>query len=280
MTTQTTTTTRPITWNDAARSPRFINTLVSEWSKLTTLRSTYITLGLGVALSIATTALVALAVGNTIDDWRAADREKFDPLMFSMAGNIFLLIVYPVFGVLAASSEYSSGMIRLTLTATPKRGRVLLAKLLLVTSVTMVLGLITVVGMFLVGQAVLGAYGVPVADFGDAGSWRVVLGLGAVTPLFAVIGLALGVILRSASGAITTVLGIVWLPVIFEPLLPMWWQENVLSLLPGPAVDSLTIGHVVDSPTYSDPVVGAAVAVAWLLAFIGGAYVVLLRRDA
>ena len=59
----------------------------------------------------------------------------------------------------------------------------LLAKLLLVSGITMVLGLITVVGMFLVGQAVLGAYGIPVANLTDADAQRLVFGLGAITPL-------------------------------------------------------------------------------------------------
>lgn len=280
MTTETMTAAGPLASSVAARSARFIDTLASEWVKLTTLRSTYITLGLGVALSIAMTALVALAVGNTFDDWRPADQAKFEPITFSMAGNIFTLIIFSVFGVLAVAGEYSSGMIRLTLTATPKRGHVLLAKLILVFGITLVLGVLTTLGMFLVGQAVLGAYGMPVADLGDEDALRLVLGLGAVMPLFPIIGLALGVFLRSTAGAITTVLGISWLPMIFAGLLPMWWQENVLSLLPSSAVDSFTIAHVVDSPMYSDPAVGAALAVAWLLAFIGAAYLTLIRRDA
>jgi ABC-2 type transport system permease protein len=280
MTTTTMTATTTLTSTVASRPARFIDTLASEWVKLTTLRSTYIILGLGVMLSIAMTALVSLAVGSTFDGWPPAERAQFEPILFPMVGNIFLLILYSVFGVLAVSNEYSSGMIRLTLTATPKRGRVLLAKLLLVTGITMVFGLITTLGMFLVGQAVLGAYGMPVVDLGDADARRMVLGLGAVTPLFPIIGFALGVILRSTAGAITTALGILWLPVIFGGLLPIWWQENILSLLPGPAADSFTIAHIVESPTYSDPAVGAALVGGWLLAFIAAAYFKLRRRDA
>src|SRR3712207_7298463 len=48
------------------------------------------------------------------------------------------------------------------------------------------------------------------------------------------------------SGAITAVLGFLWLPVIFGELLPRWWQEHVLSLLPGAAMDSVTIAHIED----------------------------------
>lgn len=282
MTTETMTAATPLIAAVAPRSARFIDTLASEWVKLTTLRSTYLTIALGIVLSIGTSALVALAVGNSFDGGGIGTAEEVvaEPIITSMVGNIFTIIVFSVFGVLVASSEYSSGMIRLTLTATPRRGRVLLAKLLLVIGTTMVFGVVTVVGMFLVGQAILGAYGMPMTDLGDADARRMVLGLGVVTPFFAIVGMALGVILRSTAGAITTVLGLIWLPVIFGGLMPTAWQENVLSLLPGPSLDSLTISHVADSAMYPDPAVGAATAAMWLAAFIGAAYLVLRRRDA
>jgi hypothetical protein len=73
---------------------------------------------------------------------------------------------------------------------------------------------------------------------------------------------------------------VLWLPVIFGGLLPEWWQEHVLSLLPGAAMDSFTIAHLSESPSYSEPVVGAAIAGAWLAAFVGAAHVTLRRRDA
>ena len=282
MTTETMTATTSRASSVGSRKPRFTNTLGSEWVKLTTLRSTYLMFGIGLVLSVGTSALVALAVGNAFDGGGIGTAEDVvaEPIITSMVGHIFTLIIVSVFGVLAASSEYSSGMIRLTLAATPKRGRVLLAKLLLVTSVTMVFGLVSTVGMFLVGQAILAAYGMPMTDLADADAQRMVLGLGAVTPFFAVVGLTLGVILRSTAGGITTVLGLIWLPVIFGPLLPAAWQEKVLSLLPGPALDGITVSHVAESSMYPDPAVGAVTAIAWLVAFVGAAYLVLRRRDA
>jgi ABC-type transport system involved in multi-copper enzyme maturation permease subunit len=263
-----------------ARSAGFLDTLASEWVKLTTLRSIYITLAIGVFLSIAMTGLVAIAIGNTWDSWPAARQEKFEPILMTMAGNVAALIAFSVFGVLAVGGEYANGMIRLTLTATPKRRRVIFAKLILVFGITFVLGIVTTVGMFLVGQAVLASYEVPVPSLGDTDALRLVLGLGAMMPFFALVGVALGVILRSTAAAITTVLGIVWLPQSVGVLLPTSWQEHVLSLLPGAAVDSVTVAHLAESPMYSEPVVGAVVATAWLVAFLGAAYLALTRRDA
>jgi ABC-2 type transport system permease protein len=134
--------------------------------------------------------------------------------------------------------------------------------------------------MYLTGQAVLGATGMPVAGLTDADGWWLVAGLGATVPFFPIVGLALGAILRSTAAGITTVLGLIWLPVIFEGFLPGWWRENVVSLLPGPAVDSFTFGYVVDSPSYSEPMMGAVVAGAWLVLIVGGAYLSFLKRDA
>ncbi|MEX2582509.1 MAG: ABC transporter permease [Gemmatimonadota bacterium] len=252
------------------------DTLAAEWIKLTTLRSTYITLGLGVALSIAMTALVSVAVGSTQDELPA----DLAPATFSLVGNLFALTISAVFGVMVVTGEYSSGMVRLTLTATPSRGRVFWAKFLLVTPITLVFGLITTLGMFLVGQAVLEAYGLPVTDLGDPDARRMVLGMGALMPVFPLIGLALGFLLRSTAGAITSVLALLWLPTFLVEFFPMWWRSNIFSLFPGAGVDSLALGHVVDSPVYSDPAIGALIVVAWIAAFLGAAHVSLSRRDA
>jgi ABC-2 type transport system permease protein len=275
-TTMTSTSMTPRAARVLVRPARFAHTLAAEWSKLAALRSTYFILGLGLVLSIGTTALVSLALGSTQDTWSA----DFSPITTSMVGNIWALIVYSVFGVLVMSREYSGGLIRLTLSATPRRGRVLAAKLLLVAGVTFVFGLLTTVGMFLVGQAILGAYGMPATDLGNADARRMVLGLGAVLPFFPLAGLALGVILRSTAGAITAVLGLLWLPEVFGDFLPTWVQEHVLSLLPSNAMDSVTLAHIEPSASNVDPLLGVAIAGAWLAAVVGAAYLTLVRRDA
>ena len=275
MTTFTTATT-PLASSDTPRRARFTHTLASEWVKLASLRATHITLALGLVLSIGTSAFASLAVAATQDQWPA----DVDRKVFWLVGNIFTLIIFSVFGVLTATREYSGGMIRLTLAATPRRGRVFCAKLALVLLVILVCGLIATTGMFLSVQAVMGWNGQPAMDLGDAEARRTVIGMGAVMPFFPILGFAIGILLRSTAGAITTVLALLWLPEIFGAALPMWWRENIISLLPGKAVDSFTLGHVVESPSYSDPAVGALIAGGWLLAIVGAAYVTFLRRDA
>ncbi|MFN0095330.1 MAG: ABC transporter permease [Dehalococcoidia bacterium] len=276
MTTFTRTATTTQLAGDAPRPSRFTHTLASEWVKLASQRATHITLALALVLSVGTSALASLAVAATQDPWPA----DLDRRVFWLVGNIFTLIISSVFGVLAATREYSSGTIRLTLTATPRRGRVFCAKLGLVFLVILVCGLIATAGMFLAAQAVMGWNGQPVMDLGDPDARRTILGMGAVMPFFPVLGFAIGILFRSAAGAITTVLGLIWLPEIFGPVLPAWGRENIVSLLPGPAVDSFTLAHIVESPSYSDPAVGALIAGAWLVAIVGAAYIAFVRRDA
>lgn len=276
MTSATITSTLTRNAGTAPRTTSFANTLRSEWSKMATLRATHLTLALGFFLSVATTAVAAFAFGASNAEWPA----DFDPILFSMVGNIFALIVFSVFGVLAVSREYTSGMIRLSLVATPNRSRVLVAKLLLVGAITLVFGLLTTISMFLVGQAILGAYGLPTATLANADARWVVLGLGATMPFFPILGLAFGVLLRSTAGGITTVLGILWLPQIFSAVAPMWAKEHIISLMPGAALDSMTIGQMLYAPEYSPVALGAALVTGWLLAIVGAAFIVLRQRDA
>jgi ABC-2 type transport system permease protein len=171
-------------------------------------------------------------------------------------------------------------MMRLTLTATPRRGRVLLAKTAVVSALTLVAGTIATFAAFFLGQAILGSYGVPTASLGDGDVLRAVAGGSALTPVLPIIAIALAILLRSAAGAITAVLGVVLAPAIFGPLLPAWGQEHVLAYLPGAATDSLSIAQLEENVTTIAPgLAGIAVAL-WLAAFLAAAQASLMRRDA
>ncbi|GLU45747.1 hypothetical protein [Nocardiopsis ansamitocini] len=92
--------------------------------------------------------------------------------------------------------------------------------------------------------------------------------------------LALGVLLRSTAGAITTALALMWAPMVFGALLPQWAQENVLRYLPTTAVDSLVGGLPEGSPLYLAPWAAALLAAAWPAVALGAAFAVQARRDA
>lgn len=252
----------------------------SEWIKLRTARSPRRNLLLGTLLGVGFSALLGLVVGATFSDWPAADQADFDPLLFSLSGGMFTAIFFAAVGVNVVASEYTSGMIRLTLTVTPKRSRVLYAKGLAVTLATFVFGAIAAVGMFASSQAIFAAYDLPTAGLGTAEVWRTLLLISVISPLFPVIAVAITVMLRSTAAALSTVLALIFAPSIFGGLLPRWWQENIISLLPGPASDSVAIGHLADSSMYLHPAPAVGVLVVWLVVLYGLANVVLNRRDA
>jgi ABC-2 type transport system permease protein len=263
----------------------FWATLASEWVKLTSLRSFYLTALATLMLAIGLSGGVSLIIASTWSDWGPMERAAFDPTMMSLFGLVFSSILLSLIAVSFVASEYATGMIRLTLTATPHRGRVLLAKVLIIAVVTIVLGFISVIVSFLLGQAIFDANGLQSTSLTDSGTWRAVVGLGLTAAVFPLIGAALAVLFRSTAAALATVLAIVFTPAIFGQMLPAWWQENVLRYLPDRAVDSISIGHLFSEggaftfAQYLDLRTGIVVTIVWLALFLGAATIALLRRD-
>lgn len=275
----------PFSSRPAPSRTSFWSTFAAEWSKLTSLRSFYVTALMTLLLAIGLSGGVSLIIASTWADWGPIERASFDPILMSLFGLVFTSILLTLIAVSFVASEYATGMIRLTLTATPRRGRVLLAKVLIITVVAIVLGFISVIGEFLLGQAIFGANGMQTATLGDSDASRAVIGLGLTAAALPLIGAALAVLFRSTAAAIATVLALIFTPAIFGAMLPAWWQENVLRYLPDRAIDSITIGHLstgvggLDFGVYLDLGAGIAVTAAWLALFLGGATIALLRRD-
>lgn len=263
-----------------ARKVGFFQTLRSEWTKLMSLRSTYITLAIGVVLALGITAGMSSAIGAS---WETQQEmyASFNPTSWAFDAMLFSTIAFSVVGVSAAASEYSSGMIRLTLVATPHRGAVLAAKALVIAAVTLAVGFLTSAGMFLIAQTIYSSYGMPTAGIGDADSIQAIIGSSIVTAVFPVLGVALGFLLRNTAGAISIVLAQRFAPALLGSLLPTWWQENVIRLLPGHAAQNVMLGHVTEGQvTNMEPAMALIVVLAWLLAALGAAYITLRRRDA
>jgi ABC-type transport system involved in multi-copper enzyme maturation permease subunit len=262
------------------RRPGFSDTLASEWTKLRTIRATYIQIVLAMVLALGMAALIGLAIGSSFDQLNPEDQATFDPAVTSQFGLAIGGIVMIVLAVTFVSSEYTSGMIRLTLTATPRRLRVLMAKFAIIVLLMLALGTVASVGSFFIGQAVLGSYdAVPTASLkGEA--LRAVIAGALTAPFFPLIGACLGAILRSTASAITTVLSIMFVPGILSALLPDAIQENVLRFLPNNATDQLMVTRPdVESPLHLDVLPAALLVVLWLAAFGIGAAVSITRRD-
>jgi ABC-2 type transport system permease protein len=228
----------------------FRSAAAMEWLKLRSVRSTWWTGAVFAAGLIGLSVLVMMH-----QHWatmNAADRASFDPTEMSFAGLAIGQLAFGVLGALVITSEFSSGMIRATLAAVPHRGLLLAAKAAVTGAVTLVVGEVLAFGAFALGEAAL-ASSAPHATLGQPGVLRAVLMAGAYPVLIALIAIGLGAVIRHTAGAISAVVGILFvLPLILVPLgtsiqnsvgqfMPMIIAENSLTAVK-PVAHSLTAG--------------------------------------
>ena len=259
------------------RDPGFAATLRSEWTKFASLRSVRVTLGLGIVLGIAATGLLGWAVLATWDEWPAEERAAFAVLDTAVVGTLVTGVLFLVLGVTTVSSEYSSRMAGLTFTATPRRERVLAAKVLVVAAATLVATVVAVAGMVALALLVFSGLDRPGPEAGRV--VRVVLGIGVNAALSSVLAVSLTFVLRSAAGSVAALLGLSFGPAVAGPFLPGWWAEHGQRYLLGPAMDSLTLPSFPDSPPGLGTGAAALVVAAWLAVFLAAALATLRRRD-
>ena len=221
-----------------------------EWLKLRSVRSTWWTL-LVLAAGLIGLAILAMAQRHWAT-MSAADRASFDPTNNCYWGLAIGQLAIGVLGVLTVSSEFSSGMIRATFAAVPRRPQVLAAKAAIVAAVTLVAGEVLAFAAFAIGQAVLKSPA-PHATLGQPGVLRAVLMAGAYPALIGLIGVGLGALIRHTAGAVSALAGVLFvLPLILDQLetsiqnaagkfLPMMIAENSLTAVK-PVPHSLSPG--------------------------------------
>jgi hypothetical protein len=217
----------------AARRVRFASLLAAEWTKIRSVRSTVWTLVLFVVLTVGLTAgLTELIVANWNAPGAGAGHLQIiaDPVAFILGTGIGLgQLTICVLGVLVITTEYSSGVIRASLLAVPKRIPMLDAKC---TEFAPGCGRAEVVafGSFFVGSALLHSKA-PVA-IGDHNVARAVIGAGLYLTVLGLFALAIGGLIRHTAGAIATVIGVVLVLPILSGLLPGDWGTHVDAYLP------------------------------------------------
>jgi ABC-2 type transport system permease protein len=206
--------------------------LAAEWRKILSAQSTRIVAGVVVVF----TALIVGLAWYFVSVWDSLPPER--RANSSLGGLPDLLgwilsLSMAVFGTLAITSEYASGMIRTTFIATPRRGRVLAAKALIVGSSTFVLTEIALVVTLLASSAIIGDRVINGQAPADVQAARMIIAMGLSTTTFALIGLGLGTITRSALASVVS-LAVVWYVVpIVARLAPAPLSEWITSLVPG-----------------------------------------------
>lgn len=259
--------------------------LVSEWIKLTTVRSTVwslailvlISLGLGLLIATFLEAGDAGATGGPGGPGSPADAATDWALTSATAGMAMASLVAAILGALNITSEYSTGMIRSSLAAVPKRLPVLFAKAVVLALVTFGVGLITLFGTYLIVTPILEGKGFE-AHLDDPQTVIALIGGAAYLAIVAVFSLGLGTIIRSGAGAIAAAVGVLLiLPPLFM-LVPLKWLQDL-----APYLLSSAGGQMHTIPNGSTDVEGwvaVIVSVAWAVVTLVIAAVLLKRRDA
>ncbi|GGV48188.1 ABC transporter permease [Streptomyces longisporoflavus] len=270
---------------------RFRHLVAAEWIKLWSLRSTYWVLAAGALIVVginANSARVNLdwlthqdrvaagegpgaGTGPVYDAMSSAFVDPAWQLLMVVAGSV---------GALAVFGEYTSGLIRTTFTAVPDRGAVMAAKAAVVSAVTLVLGAVVSVASFGVTQAILREHGG--LSIGDPGALRAVAASALLVPLSALVGMAVGALVRHATGSIVTTLVTLILAPAFLQGDTYRWVKELGNTMPVTAWSTLTENPAMDfAPVkYASSVTEAWIVFAvWPLVAVAVLVTAVRRRD-
>jgi hypothetical protein len=268
--TPTTTAAQP----SAGLVPLFAGVLRSEARKLGTVRSTFWTLLAAVAFNVVTAALLGALLPGHLSAHQKATIDSVRVL-----GGLHLSqITIGLLGVLAVTSEYSSGMIRATLAAVPQRRILLTAKALVLATAAVATGIGSCLAAYLVFQAFLPAGDAMRTTLADPGVLRAVTGAGLYLTVLGLLGFGLGTAFRSSAGAVAVLFGMLFVPTLLTALLPSSWQDTLGPYLPMNAGD--TIYTVRPEAHMLQPWTGFGVFCLYAAAALAAGFVLIGRRDA
>src|SRR5579864_7120208 len=252
--------------------------ILSEWTKLHSLRSTRWSLLAAVVLTIGLPAIFAAVTSSHWGSMSPHERADRHPLDIALAGVNVAQLAIAVLGVLVITGEYSTGMIRASFTAVPKRLPVLWGKTAVFAAVTFVLMLPSVVVAFFGSQAILSKHDILQISFSHAGVARAVVGGAVYLVLVGIFALSLGAIVRNTAGGIAAFAAIFFVIPPLLNVLPTSWNNAISPYLPDAAGRSIfSLTHGAHSLSLGP---GLALFAGYCAAAIVIAAVVLLRRDA
>jgi ABC-2 type transport system permease protein len=244
--------------------------LASEFTKLRSVRSTYWTIAALFILGVGIAAIAGAAIASNLQS-NPANKAGMDATQASIFGFFeFGQLVIAVLGAIAITSEYSTGMIRTSLTAMPRRSVLYAGKLIVFTTVALIISLVTSFVAFFVGQSLLSGSGVAASlfhsttipanaiqnggpqsvtfqgtDVISAGTvLTAVIGTALFVTVVALIAFGLGAIIRHTAGAITSAIGLMFVVPIIVQILPNNWRWDIMRFFPDAAgrVLSVTVG--------------------------------------
>ena len=257
-----------------------LNVVRAEWIKLRSLRSTW--------YSLLATVVIIVGLGSLFSALRAhrfnqgfgpgGRIEGFDATQVSLRGVFLAQLAIGVLGVLVITGEYSTGMIRSSIAAVPRREPVLIAKFLVFGVMAFVVTTVSAFAAFLLGQQALASTHLQ-ASLHTPLALRAVFGAGLYLTLIGLLAVGLGFLIRNTAGAIATLFGIVLVLPLLTNALPTPYSTDVSKYLPLNAGTQIMVTKNFD-PTMLGPWTGLGVTALYALAAVIAGAVVLKRRDA
>jgi ABC-2 type transport system permease protein len=259
----------------------FANLMRAEWTKIRSVRSTVWTLLIFIVVCVGLTALITWLTESHWNGPHAASRDASalsDPVGFILGAGVGLgQLAIAVLGVLVMTSEYSSGVIRASLLAVPRRIPMLAAKAVVFALLLLVVTEIVAFFSFFAGSAILHAH--VAVSLGEEGVARAVAGAGLYLTVLGLFSLAIGTMIRHTAGAISTAIGVVFVLPILSGLLPGSWGAHINAYLPEQAGTLITHTQEVSGDLLS-PWQGFGVMCIWTALLLAVAAYLLARRDA
>jgi ABC-2 type transport system permease protein len=273
--------TRPAAAPALTRRTALMRTVRSEFTKLRSVRSTY---WITFVLVLASVGWCAAYCLGTVHQWphmSAQDRSGFDATQNSILGLALLgQLVIVVLGALMITSEYSTGMVRTSLTVMPRRGTLYAAKAAVFAAVSLVVAFVASFGTFFLGRILLSSTHVAMS-LSQPGVLRSLI----ITALFVeacgLIAFGIGALVRNTAAALTLAFGLLILLPQLTRTLPVFLHNDLIRWVPGgDAINSMTatIGGPIP---HTFPAWGEfAVIVGYAAILLAAGAVLFSRRDA
>jgi ABC-2 type transport system permease protein len=252
----------------------------SEWIKLRSLRSTFWSYAIVIIMAIGMAALSSLNSGFSSTEPIPAEQQARMVAQSTLFGVYFGQLVIGVLGVLVISGEYSTGMIRSTLSAVPKRLPALWAKAVVLFTATFIVGLVSTFGAILVAKPILQSRGIT-ASLTDSHVFLPALYGAIYLALLSVFALGIGAMLRNSAGGLAVVLGILLLLSTLWSLIPGDWARDAQPYLFSNAGSNFfTAGSTGMGGETLEVWQSLLVILVWIAASLASAALLLKRRDA
>jgi ABC-2 type transport system permease protein len=258
--------------------PGFSDLMRSEWTKFKTLRSTWWSLGIAIALSVGLTITACAVYTHDFPTLDAATRLQFQQdtigLIFQ-PGAQFGTLAICVLGVLLIASEYSTGMIRATMLAAPRRTSALLAKAATFSVAVFVIAELIGIPSFFIGSAITHAHAS--TSITDPISIRALLAFGLYMAAMGLIALSIGALVRHPAAGISIVLAMQFVIPGVLTLIPGSLGQHLSAAMPSGATVMMSSGH--NSSNVYTPLQGLLFLLGWTAVLGGAALVSIKKRD-